>query len=874
MRRLTLLLAALAALPLTLHAAPAAAQAASPAATTAAAIGAITATTPAAQRPRAIQQFTTGWRFLQADAAGAEKPAFDDSAWKSVTLPHDWSIAGPVKEDAASRGAGGFAPTGVGWYRKSFTVPAADAKPNAARRTFVVFDGVMANSDVYLNGELLGHRPYGYVSFVYELTPQLRTGKNVIAVRVDDSQQPASRWYPGAGINRQVRLITTGDAHIVPWGTFVTTPSVMADSATIHIRSTVTNESAAAAKLSLRVQLTAPNGSVLKTAKPIVSEAADVAPGATADLSAETVIANPDRWDIGHGAMYTVHATLLRDGKPVDEESVPFGIREFHFDADQGFFLNGVHHKVLGVALHTDGGAEGTAVPLAVWERRLTELRKLGVNAIRTAHNPPAPEFLDLADRMGFLIMDEMFDCWTVAKNPYDYHLYFKDWSIRDTTDTVMRDRNHPSIILWSAGNEIHDTPRPEVAIPILKSLVATFHQNDPTRPVTQALFRPNASHDYEDGLADLLDVVGQNYRPLEILAAHAQKPTRSIIGTENAHDRDQWTAVRDHAEYSGQFLWSGIDYLGESRTWPTVGSGSGLLNTVALPHGRAFERQSWWATTPMVAMVRRTAAVRPASVDPGYANATSTDQSAAPATPRPATPRPAGARPAGAGAPPAADPSVRFSEPLLDDWTPKDLTPHTENVEVYTNAEEVELFLNGKSLGTQKQHPDASPIVYQVPFEPGTLKAVARSGGTIVATNELKTAGKPARLVFTADAPATPLTPDWNDVRYVTATLVDEAGTRIPDSTTVVKFAATGPASIIAVDNGNLTDHDPYQATQRKLYFGNAVALVRATGSAGKVTVTASAEGVPTASLTLTTAPVAKEDPVIAKTAASERGF
>ncbi|MGA2897136.1 MAG: glycoside hydrolase family 2 TIM barrel-domain containing protein [Acidobacteriaceae bacterium] len=871
MRPLNLLLAALGALPLSLYAAPAAAQATLQAAASAAAIGAIPAATPASQKPRTIQQFTTGWRFLQADAAGAEKPGFDDSAWKSVTLPHDWAIAGPVKEDAPSKGAGAFMPTGVGWYRKSFTVPAADAKPTAARRTFVVFDGVMANSDVYLNGELLGHRPYGYVSFVYELTPHLRAGKNVIAVRVDDSQQPASRWYPGAGVNRQVRLVTTGDAHIVPWGTFVTTPAVMADSATIHIRSTVINESARAAKLSLHVQLTGPNGSAVLAGKDIFSaQPLDLAPGATADLNAETTIANPDRWDIGHGALYTVHATLVRDGKPVDEEVVPFGIREFHFDADQGFFLNGVHHKVLGVALHTDGGAVGTAVPLAVWERRLTELRKVGVNAIRTAHNPPAPEFLDLADRMGFLIMDEMFDCWTVAKNPYDYHLYFKEWNIRDTTDTVMRDRNHPSIILWSAGNEIHDTPRPEIAIPILKSLVATFHQNDPTRPVTQALFRPNASHDYEDGLADLLDVIGQNYRPLEILAAHAQKPTRSIIGTENAHDRDQWTAVRDHAEYSGQFLWSGIDYLGESRTWPTIGSGSGLLNSVALPHGRAYERESWWATTPMVAMVRRTAAIRPASIDPGYANATSTDQSAASTAPRAARP-PAGPRTA---APPAADPSVRFSEPLLADWTPKDLTPHTENVEVYTNAEEVELFLNGKSLGTEKQHPDASAITFQVPFEPGTLKAVARSGSTIVASDELKTAGKPARLVFTADTPATPLTPDWNDVRYVTATLVDAAGTRIPDSTTVVHFAAKGPASIIAVDNGNMMDHDPFQATQRKLYFGTALALLRATGSSGKVTVTASADGVPSATLTLTTAPIAKEDPAIAKTAASERGF
>jgi beta-galactosidase len=844
MRRLPLLLAALAVLPLLLHAAPAAAQSATPAA--------------ASQKPRAIQQFTTGWRFLQADAAGAEKPEFDDSAWTSVTLPHDWSIAGPVKQDAASTGAGGFFPTGIGWYRKSFTVPAADAKPAAARRTFIVFDGVMANSDVYLNGELLGHRPYGYVSFTYELTPHLRAGANVIAVRVDDSQQPASRWYPGAGINRQVRLITTGDAHIVPWGTFVTTPAVSAESATIHVRSTVTNESATAAKLTLRVRLVAPNGTSIVTTKKITSaQPLTVAPGATTDLDAETTIPKPDRWDLDHPVLYTVHATLLRDGKAVDEEAVPFGVREFHFDADKGFFLNGVHHKVLGVALHTDGGAVGTAVPLAVWERRLTALRKLGVNAIRTAHNPPAPEFLDLADRMGFLVMEEMFDCWTVGKNTYDYHIYFKEWSVRDTADTVMRDRNHPSIILWSAGNEIHDTPQPEIAIPILKSLVETFHKNDPTRPVTQALFRPNASHDYDDGLADLLDVVGQNYREQEILKAHADKPTRKIIGTENTHVREQWVAMRDHPEYSGQFLWTGVDYLGESRTWPTIGSGSGLLLSTALPHGRAYERESWWSTKPMVAIVRRVAVQRRAPTDPGYANATSTTQTAAP----------------GAAAPPP-DPTVRFWEPVLADWTPKDLAPHTENVEVYTNAEEVELFLNGKSLGTEKLHANASAITFQVPFEPGTLKAVAKSGGKIVATGELKTAGKPARLVFTADSPATPLTPDWNDVRTVTATLVDEAGTRIPDSATVVHFAVSGPASIVAVDNGNMMDHDPFQASQRKVYYGNALALLRATAATGKVTVTASADGVPTASLTLTTAPIDKEDRAIAKTSATQRGF
>jgi beta-galactosidase len=540
-----------------------------------AALASLTAT---ASAQRTIQQFTDNWHFSQSDPAEAKSPTFDDSSWSTVTLPHDWSIAGPVKQDAPSKAQGGFFPTGIAWYRKILTLPKLDP----AKRTYIAFDGIMANSDVYCNGELLGHRPYGYVSFNYDLTPHLHAGKNTIAVRVDDSQQPASRWYAGAGINRQIRLITTSQVHIAPWGTFVTTPKVSAEQATVHVRTTVANDSDSAANVSLDFGLTPPDG------HPLVIDAktptASIASHTSSVLDTELTIPKPDRWDLAHGALYTAHVEILSSNKPTDDEQVTFGIREFHFDPNQGFFLNGVHHKIYGAALHTDAGALGTAVPLAAWARRLTALRALGVNAIRTAHNPPAPEFLDLCDRMGFLVMDEMFDAWTVAKNPYDYHLYFKEWSLRDTADTVQRDRNHPSIILYSAGNEIHDTPKPDIAIPILKSLVETFHRNDPTRPVTQGLFRPNVSHDYDNGLADLLDVIGQNYREQEILKAHADKPTRSIVGTENTHVKEQWVAMRDHPEYSGQFLWTGIDYLGEAGVWPAIGSGSGLLLTTSLP--------------------------------------------------------------------------------------------------------------------------------------------------------------------------------------------------------------------------------------------------------------------------------------------------
>ncbi len=781
-----------------------------------------------AASPRTIQPLNQDWHLSQSDPANAQALTFNDTVWQTVTLPHDWSIAGPVREDAPSKKSGGFFPTGVAWYRKTIMLPKLDP----TKRTFIAFDGVMANSDVYCNGELLGHRPYGYVSFNYDLTPHLHAGKNIIAVRTDNAQQPASRWYPGAGINRQVRIITTDAIHIAPWGTFVTTPKVSADSATVHVRSTVQNDTDRAATVTLNVELTLPHGHPLLTYIPIQSKPATIAPHASADLDAEFTVPHPERWEMDHPALHTVHASIHENQKPTaDDEQVPFGIREFHFDPNQGFFLNGIHHKIYGAALHTDAGALGTAVPLAAWERRLTALRALGVNAIRTAHNPPAPEFLDLCDRMGFLVMDEMFDAWTVAKNPYDYHLYFKEWSLRDTADTVMRDRNHPSIILYSAGNEIHDTPKPDIAIPILKSLVDTFHKYDPTRPVTQGLFRPNVSHDYDNGLADLLDVIGQNYREQEILKAHADKPTRSIVGTENTHDRNQWVAMRDHPEYSGQFLWTGIDYLGEAAAWPAIGSGTGFLLTTSLPRARAYERQSWWTSTPMVRIARRLAIAQKSPTDPGYEAVN------------------------------APNPN-RFSQPLVLDWTPTNTSPHTENIEIYTNAEEVELTLNGATIGTQKLHPDASPITFEVPYAAGTLTAIARTAGKVVAEDTLRTAGKPDHLILTTNlspltkSTASTLTPDWNDITYVTATLVDANGTPLPDATTAVHFTTIGPAAIIATDNGNLLDHEPYQAPEHKLYNGTAIAILRATAPSGSITLTATAAGVPPATLTLKASP------------------
>jgi len=748
--------------------------------------------------------FDTDWRFFKADAPGAEKPDADDAGWRLLAVPHDWSIEGPFDAANPTGGAGGFLPAGVGWYRKHFVLPAGDAR----RRVLVEFDGVMANSDVWINGFHLGKRPYGYVSFAYDLTGHLNFGNrttNVLAVRADNGAQPASRWYTGAGIYRHVRLVVTGPVQLEHWSTFVTTPKVAAGEATVRVAGTVLNQSAEPRTVSVEVAILGPDG---KTVNTIAVKPLAVAAGKPGDFQGEAAVKNPDLWDLGHGALYRAVVKLHDGATALDDETVPFGIREFHFDADTGFWLNGRNLKIKGVAIHYDGGAVGAAVPLRVWERRLESLRQLGVNAIRTAHHPFAPEFLDLCDRLGLLVMDEMFDCWTVAKNRYDYHLYFQEWSKADTRDTVRRDRNHASIFIYSAGNEIRDTPNASLAKDILSGLVAVFHQNDATRPVTQALFRPNASHDYDNGLADLLDVVGQNYRENEILAAHAAKPTRKILGTENSHDRAVWLALRDHPAYAGQFLWAGVDYLGESRQWPQTTSGSGLLDRTGGLKPVAYERQSWWSDQPMVYMARRVAPPPVTPTDPGYQT----------------TVRPA-------------------AQTLYADWTPATQTAHEENVEVFSNCGEVELLLNGKSLGSKPLAADASPRIWRVPFEAGVLQAVGKNQSRVAANYELRTAGTPAKIVLSADR--TSLKAEWDDVSYVTARVVDEHGTLVPGADAEIGFQVAGPGSIAAVDNADNSSHEPFQATGRHAYQGQAIAIVRrAKGPGGRITVTASAPG------------------------------
>jgi beta-galactosidase len=741
------------------------------------------------------------WRFLKGDAGGAEAPSLDDTKWRMLSVPHDWSIEGPFDAKNATGGAGGFLPAGIGWYRKHFVLPVEYAR----RRVFVEFDGVMANSDVWINGAHLGKRPYGYVSFDYELTRNLNFGSskpNILAVRADNSGQPATRWYSGAGIYRHVRLVIADPVHVVQWGTFVATPKVNAAEAVVHVQSSVVNQSEAPHDIILQVMIISPEGRSVGTAS---SQVRRIAPGQSMDFAQELSLRNPKLWDLDRPNLYSAYL-LVKSGRSVlDDETVAFGIRDARFEPGTGFALNGKHVKIKGVCLHHDGGAFGAAVPLAVWEFRLKQLRTLGVNAIRTAHNPPAPEFLDLCDRMGFLVMDEMFDCWTVAKNPHDYHLYFNDWSKIDTRDTVLRDRNHPSIILYSAGNEIRDTPNAEAAKKILAGLVEVFHQNDPTRPVTQGLFRPNVSHDYDNGLADLLDVIGTNYRDNELLAAYQAKPTRKIVGTEQRHDLPTWLAARDNLPHAGQFLWSGVDYLGESPNWPVIAAASGLLDRTGMIKPMALERQSWWIDEPVVHVVRRIDPAKVTSVDPGF------------------------------------EPLVRRQAQFAD-WTPLDQAPHEEAAEAYSNCEEVELYLNGKSLGAQPRNADDSARVWKVAYEAGVLRAVGRNQGAVAASNELRTAGKAAKIVLVADRNR--LSPAWDEVCFVEAAVVDPNGIVVPGAGDLISFKTTGPGFVAAVDSGNNSSHEPFQASERCAYQGRCIAIIKANRSGGRITLSASAPG------------------------------
>lgn len=751
---------------------------------------------------RMIQSFDADWKFLKGDIKGAEQVSFSDAQWRVLNLPHDWSIEGPYNRNNNTGRGGGYLPSGVGWYRKRFVLNNSDVK----KSVFIEFDGIMANSDVWINGHHLGKRPNGYISFEYELTGHLNFGKgktNVIAVRADNSVQPASRWYTGAGIYRHVRLIITNPVHIQHWGTFITSSVVSPEKAIVQVQTDIVNQPAAEQNIILETTILSPQHKVVGTSstRKIITAKDNI-------IIQRIEIEKPMLWDIDEPNLYKAVTKVIVGKKEIDNVETSFGIRAAKFEAATGFWLNGKNIKIKGICMHHDGGAVGSAVPLSIWKKRLTLLKSTGVNAIRTSHNAPSPELLDLCDQMGFLVMDETFDTWDAKKSHAEngYNLYFDNWWDKDTRDMVMRDRNHPSIIIYSVGNEIHDNLNDSSGFRKYKMQQDLIHSLDSTRPVTMALFRPALSHVYENGFADMMDVVGQNYRENELIAAHEKNPKWKVLGTENHHDEQTWLALRDNPFMAGQFLWTGFDYLGEAD-WPAIVNGQGLYDRTGEARPIAYQRKSWWSNEPMIYVMRK------------QGNA-------------------------GAG-------------DWISDWSPTGIDTYDEaHVQVFSNCDEVELFLNGKSLGTKPRPADkASPLTWTVTFQKGTLKAVGRDKGKIVTSQELTTAGPPVKIVLTADKPC--IENNWDDVVYVRATITDENGIPCLNATNKVKFNVSGSGVIAATDNGDLTSTEPFHLTERWAYKGTCIALVKANANTGAITISASADNLKSATIVLSVAKV-----------------
>jgi beta-galactosidase len=795
---------------------------------------------PAGQSPtpaRITLDFDADWRFSLGEAANAMMPAFDDGAWSLLDVPHDWSSTGPFGPQYGS--GNGFAPGGIGWYRKHFTLDAA----NSGKLVVVEFDGVYDHAEVWINGQFVGGRPYGYSSFHFDLTRYVKFGgDNVIAVRVDHSRYADSRFYTGSGIYRHVRLCLKDRIHIGQWGTFVTTPRVSASAALVHVETTLVNASDEPREITLRSELLSADGRLVTDKTTVDSLAA----GESRTVVQELELASPQLWSLETPTRYALRSRVSSAGGVVDETKTDFGIRTLVFDPDKGFFLNGHPLKLKGVCLHHDAGSLGAAVPEKVLERRLRLLRDLGVNAIRTSHNPPAPELLDLCDRLGLLVKDEAFDEFTPAKKKwvqgwnvgepgkFGYAESFLEWSVRDMEDLVRRDRNHPSVIMWSIGNEIDysndpyshpvldkayrpQNPPASDLVRLAKPLIAAVRRFDTSRPVTAALAHVEMSDAV--GFGELFDIVGYNYQELRYKDDHRKFPRRFIFGSENQHDYSAWVAVRDTEYISGQFLWTGIDYLGEAVKWPERGSNFGLLDLCGFKKPMAWFRQSLWSDKPMV------------YVSAALSNETATALQVAPTQ-----------------GTPLLDQKRRLRSEERWNW------PAGSTLSLYcvTNCQEVQLLLNGKVIGSKRLTAAVNGVLnWSLPYEPGSLKALGLNEGKPVCEFTLETAGPAARVELLPDT--TTLAADGKDICHLEYRIIDAKGIRVPDATPSVNFEIEGAGEIIGIGNGDLTNSENPRSLSHRAFAGRGLAILQSRKSPGLIKVKASAPGLEPAAVTLT---------------------
>jgi beta-galactosidase len=833
------------------------------------------ADSPGRAAGRRSVELRDGWRFALVNPGGitdptgayegAAQPGYDDSAWREVSVPHDWSIEQtPTTEHGTTSGTG-FFPGGLGWYRTTFTLPPA----LAGRRISVEFDGVYMDSHVYCNGEEVGHHPYGYTGFAFDLTGLLHTDgttENVIAVKVQN-QLPSSRWYSGSGIYREARLVVTEPVHVQRWGTYVTTPDITAERAVVRVRTTVVNESGGAAEVQVVSRIVDPDGRTAartSTTVPVTDRA---------DATHELTVAKPRLWDFTTpDHRYTLETELRVAGARVDTCRTPFGIRTFRFDPDEGFHLNGVHAKIKGVDLHHDQGALGAAISVDAVRRQMTIMKSMGVNAFRTSHNPPSPQMIQVCEELGIVMMVEAFDCWRTGKTRYDYGRFFDEWCEKDATEMVLAARNSPAVVLWSIGNEIPDsTSTPGLAM--ADRIIAAVKAADDTRPLvigSDKYRRVPTKGSAADLMLAKLDGLGLNYNTAKSVDdLHAAYPHLFLFESESSSETStrstyqepehlntgenhtpgrravssydnnlaSWTMSgeyghkkdRDRKWFAGEFLWSGIDYIGEPTPYdvfPVKASFFGAVDTAGFPKDMYHLFRSQWVSEPMVHLVPMT-------------------------------------------------------------WNHE--AGDTVEVWAYANVDTVELFLNGKSLGTRKfdtktttdgrtyletteasgddktftsgpypgsyTSPNGSAgklhLTWKVPYEPGELKAVARRGGRTVATDVLRTAGAPHAIHLTSDRKS--LAADGRSLVFVTAEVVDARGVVVPDAEHLIAFDIDG-GSLAGLDNGREESAERYQASTRTAFHGKALAIVRSGTRPGSLKVTARSEGLRGAALTVRT--------------------
>ncbi|MDT0551836.1 beta-galactosidase GalB [Urechidicola vernalis] len=787
---------------------------------------------------RVSQSFNQDWTFGKGEIGSESEIDFDDSSWRKLDLPHDWAIEGPFDKKHDTR-TGGLPIYGTSWYRKNFTI---DAK-HKGKQVTVEFDGVMNNAEIFINGEKAGERPFGYISFEVDLTPYIKFGQeNIIAVRVDPKELSA-RWYPGAGIYRNTYLNIKSPVNITYNGTYITTPMVSETESEVVIETTIENKQNLRGKYSLQTSILNANGKVMAKSSIVVNLEKELI------VVDKIKVSNPVLWDLDNPHLYTAESVLLKNGSQIDNYETTFGIRTIKYSKEKGFELNGNQVKFKGVCLHHDLGPLGSAVNYRATERQLEIMKSIGVNAIRTSHNPPSKEQLELCDKMGILVQLEAFDEWAIAKVENGYNKIWDEWHERDLRDMIKRDRNHPSVVMWSIGNEIREQ-RNKKGAEVAKHLVAICHDEDPTRPVTAGF--NSYPQSIKNGLAEAVDLVGFNYKATQYDKVVKNNPNFIVYGAETAstvssrgvyhlpvknYDRHEslqvssydiisppWAYPPDFETYAqetmphslGEFVWTGFDYLGEPTPyngrdnethgkwggdWPSRSSYFGIVDLAGFPKDRYYYYQSRWTEKPMVH--------------------------------------------------------------ILPHWNWENSEHREIPVYCYTNAEEAELFLNGKSLGKKVMGVDKTTIPaefswwkkpqttwespyrlnWNVAYEPGELKVVAYNDGKAVAEKIIVTAGEPDHIELIPDR--TEIDADGSDLSFVTVKVVDKDGNFCPLADNLINFKIDGPASIAAVGNGNAATTEPFQANYRKAFNGLCMLIIKSKkGVSGEVSIEASSNG------------------------------